>query len=168
VIEFELSIDALGRSRFAYSPLAELASSLRALWSPQIGFVLQPWRHAMQSRLKSADLALLRAICPPGRFAPDFMFVWFIDPKITIDAQLNDLAQLPADQLRANLAEVWTDEALPDHVADLLEEIRRAPDAESRTSFGPTGRSRWHRTDRGFLSDHHSVGAGVGTKSRND
>jgi DNA-binding transcriptional ArsR family regulator len=121
VIEFELSIDALGRSRFAYSPLAELASSLRALWSPHIGFVLQPWRHAIQSRLKSADLALLRAICPPGRFAPDFMFVWSIDPKITIDAQLNDLAQLPADQLRANLAEVWTDEALPDHVADLLE-----------------------------------------------
>jgi DNA-binding transcriptional ArsR family regulator len=91
------------------------------LWSPQIGFVLQSWRHAVESRLKTVDLGLLRGICPTGRFAPDFMFVWSTDPKITIEAQLNDLAQLSADQLRSDLAEVWTDEPLPDPVAGPLD-----------------------------------------------
>ena len=80
MIEFQLSVEALGRSRFAYSPIGELASSLRALWSPQIGFVLQPWRHATEGRFKIADLGLLRGICPPGRFALNFMFVWSTDP----------------------------------------------------------------------------------------
>jgi DNA-binding transcriptional ArsR family regulator len=120
VIEFQLSVEALGRSRFAYSPLGELASSLRALRSPQIGFVLQPWRHAMVSRLETLDLSLLGGICPPGRFAPDFMFVWSADPNITIEAQLNDLAQLPAEELHSDLAEVWTDQPLPEPVASLL------------------------------------------------
>ena len=107
MIEFRLNIEALGRSRFAYSPLGELASSLRALWSPQVGFVLQPWRRAVETRLRTANLELLRGICPPGGLAPNFMFVWSCDPKINIDSQLEALAALPVDQLRSDLVEVW-------------------------------------------------------------
>jgi DNA-binding transcriptional ArsR family regulator len=121
LIEFQLSVEALGRSRFAYSPIGELASSLRALWSPQIGFVFQPWRQAIEGRLKTMDRELLRGICPPGRFAPEFMFVWSTDPKITIEVQLADLAQLPAEKLRSDLAEVWPDQPLPDPIAGLLD-----------------------------------------------
>jgi DNA-binding transcriptional ArsR family regulator len=121
VIEFRLSVEALGRSRFAYSPLGELGSSLRVLWSPHVGFVLQPWRRAVETRLRTTNLELLRGICPPGGFAPNFMFAWSFDPKVTLDGQLEALAALPVDQLRSDLVEVWPNQPLPHPVARALD-----------------------------------------------
>jgi DNA-binding transcriptional ArsR family regulator len=121
VIEFRLSVEALGRSRFAYSPLGELASSLRTLWAPHIDFVLQPWRRAMEKRLRTTNLELLRAICPPGGLAPNFMFVSSSNPKITLEGQLEALTGLPVDQLRSDLLEVWPNGPLPDPVAGALD-----------------------------------------------
>ena len=122
MIEFRLSVEALGRSRFAYSPLGELASSLRALWTSPAGFLLQSWRRAVEDDLPTADLALLREICPPGKFAPDFMYAWSLDPTITIEAQLQALAQTPTAQLRANLAEVCQDRPMAEPIKTLLDD----------------------------------------------
>jgi DNA-binding transcriptional ArsR family regulator len=134
VIEFRLSVEALGRSRFAYSPLAEVACSLRALWPSEIGVVLQPWRRAVEKRISSKELALLRGICPPGGLAPSFMFAASNDPKITIESQLEALAELSPEQLSADLLDVWRDQPVPRDVANLLQKTpataaRRIADA---------------------------------------
>jgi hypothetical protein len=105
----------------------------------------------MVSRLETLDLSLLGGICPPGRFAPDFMFVWSADPNITIEAQLNDLAQLPAEELHSDLAEVWTDQPLPEPVASLLKKKPLGAARErSQMRCGLTGPSHWNPTGHGF------------------
>src|SRR5688572_1743998 len=43
MIEFHLSVDALGKTRFAYSPLGEVASSLRLLGEGRHAYVMMPW-----------------------------------------------------------------------------------------------------------------------------
>jgi hypothetical protein len=50
VIDFRLSVEALGNTRFGYSPLAEVAASLRLLATPSPGFVMQPWLSVIAGR----------------------------------------------------------------------------------------------------------------------
>ena len=83
--------------------------------------MLQPWRRALETRLRTTNLELLRGICPPGGFAPNFMFVSSSNPKITLDRQLETLAALPVDQLRSDLLEVWPNKPLPHSVARALD-----------------------------------------------
>jgi DNA-binding transcriptional ArsR family regulator len=123
MIEFRLSIDALGRTRFGYSPLAEVTCSLRALGSPSPGFVLRPWVQQVRGRLDAVDLRLLMSVCPPGRWGPDFMLAWSPDRKITIERQLAGLADLPAEIPRRQLIEVW-DGRPPPEVTHLINDGR--------------------------------------------
>lgn len=124
MIDFRLSVDALGNTRFGYSPLAEAAASLRLLAMEKPGFVMQPWLTDVAGELGSVDLELLRAVVPPGNWVPDFLFLWSPDPRVTIEDQLDLLADLPAEQVRKDLEHGCPGDRLPDLLEDLLERPR--------------------------------------------
>ena len=67
MIEFHLSVDALGKTRFAYSPLAEVASSVRLLGEGRHVYVMMPWLRDVRGPLQRLDFDLLQALAPPGR-----------------------------------------------------------------------------------------------------
>lgn len=121
MIEFRLSIDALGNTRFAYSPLGEIAGSLRALGAGQVGYAMQPWLREVRGRVGSVDMDLLGAVAPPGLFAPNFLFTWSTDPKITIKDQLDQLAALPVEVIKRDLAVVWRGGPFPPRLTTLLD-----------------------------------------------
>ena len=59
MIEFHLSVDALGKTRFAYSPLAEVASSLRLFGEGRHAYVMMPWLRDVRRPLQRLDFDLL-------------------------------------------------------------------------------------------------------------
>lgn len=123
MIDFKLSIEALGNTRFGYSPLAEAASSLRLLATPSPGFVMQPWLSDVAGQLDSLDLSLLHAVVPPGPWAPDFLFPWSAEPTVSVEHQLDVLAGLPSERIRHDVDEGWPD-GLPQVLLDVLEDER--------------------------------------------
>lgn len=120
MLEFRLSVEALGKTRFAYSPLAEVGSSLRLLGSAHPGHLMSPWLREVYGTLDPADLLLLRALAPPGRFAPSLFFAWSTDPTVTIGAQLETLAEHPAERFRADCEQLHGADRLPAVVRDLV------------------------------------------------
>ncbi len=120
MIEVRLSVEGLGRTRFGYSPLAEVACSIRLLGVEAPGYVMRPWQQEVEPVVAGMDLDLLRAVAPPGRWAPDFLFTWSRDPKVTVEQQLEILAARPRDQLIADLHEVWSDRPAPRAAVRLL------------------------------------------------
>lgn len=120
MIDFRLSLDALGQTRFAYSPLAEVAASLRVLTCDQVGPVLQPWQRAVNARLDGVDLEILSAAVPPGPYSAHFLFLSSSDPRTGIDDQLDRLLQLSDVQLHDDLAEVWEGRPVSAAAAELM------------------------------------------------
>src|SRR5829696_9852475 len=60
MIEFHLSVDALGKTRFAYSPLGEVASSLRLLGEGArvpVRLVVQPGDHHRAAARRDVPVA---------------------------------------------------------------------------------------------------------------
>jgi DNA-binding transcriptional ArsR family regulator len=127
VIDFRLSVEALGNTRFGSSPLVEAAASLRLLGMSKPGFVMQPWITDVSEQLGAVDLKLLQIIAPPGIWAPDFLFLWSADPNVTIEHQLDLLAALPATQIQHDLEQGWGSGLLPATLRDLL--AQRQPGA---------------------------------------
>lgn len=121
LIDFRLSVEALGNTKFVYSPMAEVTSSLRLLGAGTPSFVMRPWFEDVIGLLDDVPMDLLSAIAPPGRYAPDFMFPFSTDPRITIDQQVDDLAAVPSDVIRHDLAECWPGRPLPGLLETLLD-----------------------------------------------
>src|SRR5829696_10498168 len=90
VITFELGSDVLGNTRFAFSPLGEVAFSLRLLSSPNPASVHTPWLRRARQSLAGVNLALLMAVAPRGRWVATFM-VAEAGRSTTIEEQLEDL-----------------------------------------------------------------------------
>jgi hypothetical protein len=63
----------LGRMRFAYSPLVEVAESLYMLSSGSIAPVHGAWYGAVRRRLDTVDLELLQAVVPAHSYIADFV-----------------------------------------------------------------------------------------------
>lgn len=127
MIEFQLTVDALGKTRFAYSPLAEVASSLRSLGEGRHAYVMMPWLRDVRGSLQSLDFELLQALAPPGRWAPEFLFALSYSPAITIEQQLDAMSGLPGGQIRDDLRGTWKDGALPPNLERLLEDEEALP-----------------------------------------
>lgn len=107
MIEFRLSLTALGHTRFGYSPLGEVAASLRALSNRHADALLRPWRREVDPALDRMDLTLLRAVAPPGFNSPDFLYAWSTDPLITIEDQLEELYAVPDETVAEQLRDTW-------------------------------------------------------------
>ena len=113
VIEMRLSIDDVSRTRFAYSPLAEVTESLYRLLPGRLHPLHEPWLHCAQDALRHVDLDLLTAVIPARPAMASFLFVGAESPSTTMEQQLQTLLALPAEEIRAELAEVWADDPPP-------------------------------------------------------
>jgi DNA-binding transcriptional ArsR family regulator len=122
MIQFRLSVDALGQTRFGYSPLAEVAASLRVLGKGGAGLVMQPWLRDVRDHLERVDLALLLDVAPAGPWVPDFLFAWSSDPRTTIEEQLDDLARMSPEELRRDLEDCWKGGSTPATLRGLFPE----------------------------------------------
>jgi hypothetical protein len=73
VIAYRFGRDDLLRTRFAISPLFELAASVRVLRDPGGHSVHLPWVREARARLAGLDYSLIDALHPDGPYAPDFI-----------------------------------------------------------------------------------------------
>lgn len=104
-----MNVEAVGNTTFGYSPLAEVATSLRLLGGPRPNPAMRPWLTHVKPALDQVDLPLLLAVVPQGKWAPEFMFTWSPHPRTTIDQQLEVLARRPKEELEEDLADCWPD-----------------------------------------------------------
>lgn len=120
VIEFRLGPADLCRTRFAYSPLSELAAGLHALTSGAVHRLHRPWLDGSRGALRPQDVALLRVVVPPRPQLAEFLYGSLQGRSTTIEQQLADVANLSADELRTDLARVWESAPLPPTLSELL------------------------------------------------
>jgi DNA-binding transcriptional ArsR family regulator len=122
VIEVRLSVDVLSRARFAYSPLGEVAGSMRLLAAGNVQPPLAPWRRSVQGALAGVDLATIGAAYPPGPFLADFLGADAPTAKTTIEEQVAAIAALPSAQIREELEGVWQGRRMPEATRQLIAE----------------------------------------------
>jgi DNA-binding transcriptional ArsR family regulator len=115
-----MSVADMGRARFAYSPLAEVAESLYMLVSGRIQEPHRAWFAAVRQRLSSVDLALLHAVVPGRPLMADFLFAGATDTATTIDQQLARVTAMAPDQLADEVAAVWSGEQMPPMAVELM------------------------------------------------
>jgi DNA-binding transcriptional ArsR family regulator len=127
VIQIRMSVADLGRTRFAFSPLAEAAESLYMLASEAIHPLHRSWFDSVRPRLDHVDLALLKAVIPARPVIADFLFSGAVDPTTTIDQQLRLVAELPADQLAQEIEAVWRAESIPPRARELMGQGQDGP-----------------------------------------
>lgn len=124
MIEFRLSVEALSNTRFGYSPLAEVQSSLRLLGAPRPGYLMRPWLRQVAGQLDGVDLELLGAVAPPGKWTAYLFCVWSRHPGVTIEEQLEEFAALPPEDICTDLAQVWRDRPMPGRLERTLKARR--------------------------------------------
>ncbi len=108
MLDFTLSPALLGNTRFTFSPLIEVGSSLRLLGMPRTGHPHQRWVKAVRSQLPGAvDLDLLMAVCPPTRWPPDFLFAPSDTDVAAIEVQLEQLRRYPPRRFVDDVEQAW-------------------------------------------------------------
>jgi DNA-binding transcriptional ArsR family regulator len=154
MIELVLGPQALGSVAFAFSPLAEVATSLRLLDAPQPHYVNLPWLQAVRARLTSLDLGLLRAIAPAGPWVADFFFPLPSGPA-DLPGQLADLLTVPPERLRADLEKVWSDRPMPRAARELHDDPVRGVEliAEAVWAYWDAALAPFWPRMRGVLED---------------
>ncbi|GAA0599950.1 helix-turn-helix transcriptional regulator [Kribbella sandramycini] len=73
MITIGLTPDAIGRIRFALSPIWEAVTSVRALSTSTVRSVHGPWLQKVRPIIDGPDLTLLKALIPPVGYIPDFI-----------------------------------------------------------------------------------------------
>jgi DNA-binding transcriptional ArsR family regulator len=106
LISYRFGRDDLLRTRFAVSPLFELAASLRALRDPGGHSVHLPWAREARARLAGLDYSLLDALHPSGPYAPDFVAPPPQTPLPVFEEELARVRATPPE--RARLEVGWT------------------------------------------------------------
>ncbi len=122
-----MSVADLGRTRFAFSPLAEVAESLYMLDSGAVHPLHRSWFNHVQPVLGDVDLELLHAVVPARPLIADFFFAGETDPTTTIEQQLKLVARMPPTELAQELEDVWQGEALPRRVRALIAQGPHGP-----------------------------------------
>jgi DNA-binding transcriptional ArsR family regulator len=120
VITIALSADDLSRIRFAFSPLWETVTSVRAIATGAPG-LHRPWLHRVGPVLDGPDLDLLRALVPPYGYIPDFLTPAPPRRSTGFDAALATVAATPEDLVTdelAKLARDWPSATLDELRAD--------------------------------------------------
>src|SRR5688572_27231183 len=119
MIRVRMTMRDLERMRFGHSPLLEVAESLWMLSSRRIQPVHRRWYDDVRDRLKHVDLELLDAVVPGTvpKLAP-FLLPSVGNGTVTIEQQLDAVASLPAERLRAELRTLWQEK--PPKIAQQL------------------------------------------------
>jgi len=103
VVRFVFSLEDLARTRFAISPIGELAFSLQALRDPSRAALHVPWVRSLSGRLSGLALEQAVALTPPRGFTPDFIAP---HPSGPLGDIADDLAALRATPLEAVVADM--------------------------------------------------------------
>ena len=98
MVTLRLSVDDLAQTRFAISPMFELASSLRALRDPARAALHVPWIREALPIATRLDLAGAIALTPPEGYMPDFLTPPPSSPLATIEEEL-ELVQATSEQI---------------------------------------------------------------------
>lgn len=107
VIRLRMNVGDLGRMRFGYSPLAEVAQSIYMLSERRVREFCRPWFDAVRARLNLVDMRLLCAVIPPGRLIADWFFDSGVRRSTTIQDQLKVLAEMGRERLSQGITSVW-------------------------------------------------------------
>jgi DNA-binding transcriptional ArsR family regulator len=73
VIQLQFTTDDIGRIRFAFSPVWETVTSVRALSTDSPNGLHGPWLDMVRPVLGDLDLELLTAVVRPSGYIPDFL-----------------------------------------------------------------------------------------------
>jgi biotin operon repressor len=121
MIELHLDARTLGNTVFGFSPLSEIASSLKVLADPEGAGVHRPWLTDVHGRLDDLPLSMLAAVSGEGKWAPDFLYPTVSSPRVTLEDQLHGVARLTSDDMDSELSTYWPRGSQPASLTDLLE-----------------------------------------------
>lgn len=99
--------------RFGISPLVELMRSVRALDEPSAHALHLPWIAEAQKRTRGLRLEVIRALQPPGVYAPDFINPPPIRPLVELDEELTRMIRVPPAQIRAEVVAAYPEGRVP-------------------------------------------------------
>lgn len=167
VIQVRLRVGDLGRMRFAYSPLVEVAESLYMLSSGSIEPVHRAWYGAVRRRLVTVDLELLQAVVPAHSYIADFLLPGATYPARTMADQLEKLAGLPADRIRRDIEDAWRGDPPPARARQLAAAGTAGPAllAEALSSYWTVAVEPYWRDMRAVLDDDVAFRAAALTRS---
>ena len=125
MIAYRFGRDDLLRTRFAISPLFELAASVRVLRDPGGHSVHLPWVREARARLAGLDYSLIDALHPDGPYAPDFIAPPPLTPLPVFDEELARVRATPPDRVRLELGWTFDSGEVPAVARPLLEDPER-------------------------------------------
>lgn len=146
MITIRLRTDDVSRIRFAFSPVWETVTSVRALSNSTASSVHGPWLRKVQPILETVDLTLLKALIPPVGYIPDFITPAPPRRSTSFESGLAAIAATPHHLVAAELAKLHQDTPhplLPALIADpstALDQITSALDSYWRATLEPEWR----------------------------
>jgi DNA-binding transcriptional ArsR family regulator len=154
VITIRLTTDDLSRIRFAFSPIWETVTSVRALSNNTPSGLHGPWLRRIRPIAEGQDLQLLQALIPPVGYIPDFLTpapprrsTSFESGLAAVGATPHHLVVAELAKLRAENPHPVIDELISDP-AGALERITAALHSYWRRALEPD----WRRM-RALLQD---------------
>lgn len=146
VVTIRLGTDDLSRIRFAFSPVWEAVTSVRALRNNAAASVHGPWLRKVAGVIDGPDLTLLKALVPATGYIPDFLTPAPPRRSTGFESGLAAIAATPTGLVAHELAKLHRenpDQVLPGLIDDpgrALELITRALDSYWRRVIEPDWR----------------------------
>jgi DNA-binding transcriptional ArsR family regulator len=99
MVVFSFSVEDMARTRFAVSPMWELAGSLGTLRDPGRSATHVRWVRGLRGRLSDLDLAAALRLTPARGYVPDFLTPPPSGPLAEIDEQFAEMRRVPSEEV---------------------------------------------------------------------
>ena len=129
MIEWRLTVEDVGRIRFAFSPLAELVLSLVVLRAPSSHALHLPWVREVRPRLAGLDLTELFGLVPVRGLTADFLTPSPTSPLPDLAEELERVRATPPERMLADLADLIELGDPPGLAEFIARPIRQDPEA---------------------------------------
>src|SRR5919198_4470146 len=129
MIEWRLTVEDVGRIRFAFSPLAELVLSLIVLRAPSSHALHLPWVREARPRVAGLDLTELFGLVPVRGPTADFLTPSPTSPLPDFAEELELVRTTPPERVLADLADLAEIADPPGPAPDIAQPIREDPQA---------------------------------------
>jgi DNA-binding transcriptional ArsR family regulator len=139
VITIRLTTDDLSRIRFAFSPVWETVTSVRALANSTTSSLHGPWLRRIRPLAAGDDLTLLQALIPPVGYVPDFLTPAPPRRSTSLESGLVAIAATPHHLVVAELGKLREE-----HPHPVIDELIADP-AQALDRITAALQSYWHR-----------------------